>query len=154
MKNMGRYWPSNSPNRYDGHISVNEAVIKSKNTTAVKLVKDSMGVDYVYDFALNTLHLHSLVDADKNVAPLALGGFTYGLTVMEMTAAYSIFPNEGYYSPPRLYTKVLRPDGTLLLDRRENEEEYVISKATSTVMTKILENVVWSGTASKIKLKH
>lgn len=154
MENMGRYWPSNSPNRYEGHISVNEAVIKSKNTTAVKLVKDSMGVDYVYDFAKNTLHLESLVEDDKNIAPLALGGFTNGITVMEMTAAYTIFPNDGYYSPPRLYTKVLRPDGTVLLNNSRNNEEYVISEATSTVMTKILENVVWNGTAAKITLKY
>ena len=154
MENMGRFWPSNSPNRYEGHISVNYAVNKSKNTTAVKLVKNAMGVDYVYDFAKNSLHLDSLVEADKNIAPLALGGFTYGLTVMEMTAAYTIFPNDGHYSPPRLYTKVVRPDGTILLDRRKNEEEYVISEATSTVMTKILENVVTSGTAARITLKN
>lgn len=154
MENMNRYWPSNSPNRYEGHISINEAVVKSKNTTAVKLVKDAMGVDYVYDFAKNTLHLESLVDDDKNIAPLALGGFTNGLTVMEMTAAYSIFPNNGYYSPPRLYTKVLRPDGTVLLDKTKNHEEYVIAESTSKVMTKILENVVWNGTAAKITLKY
>lgn len=154
MESMNRYWPSNSPNRYNGHITLNEAIIKSKNTTAVKLVKDSMGVDYVYDFAKNTLHLDTLIDSDKNIAPLALGGFTNGVTVMDMTAAYSIFPNGGYYSPARLYTKVVRSDGTILLDRRRNEEEYVVSKSTATVMTKLLENVVWSGTASKITLKQ
>ncbi len=154
MENMNRYWPSNSPNRYFGKVSVNEAIIRSKNTVAVKLIKDELGVNYAYDFAKNKLHLDSLVDADKDIAPLALGGFTNGLTVLEMTAAYAIFPNEGYYSTPRLYTKVLNSDGTILLDRRTPDEERVIKKSTATVMTKHLENVVWNGTAARITLKN
>ncbi len=153
MENMGKYYPSNSPNRYFGKVSVNEAIIRSKNTVAVKIVKDELGVDYVYNFAKEKLHFENLVEADRNVAPLALGGFTNGITVMEMTAAYSMFPNNGYYSPPRLYTKVLNNDGTILLDRRTNNEERVIKQSTSTVMTKHLQNVVTSGTAARITLK-
>lgn len=154
MENMGKYWPSNSPNRYFGKVTVNEAIVRSKNTVAVKIVKDELGVDYVYNFAKDKLHFESLVEADRNVAPLALGGFTNGITVMEMTAAYAMFPNDGYYSPPRLYTKVLNNDGTILLDRRTNNEERVIKESTSTVMTKHLENVVTSGTAARITLKR
>jgi len=154
MENMGKYYPSNSPNRYFGKVSVNEAIIRSKNTVAVKIVKDELGVDYVYNFAKEKLHFENLVEADRNVAPLALGGFTNGITVMEMTAAYSMFPNNGYYSPPRLYTKVLNNDGTILLDRRTNNEERVIKQSTSTVMTKHLQNVVTSGTAARITLKR
>lgn len=154
MEKMNKYWPSNSPNRYFGNVCVNEAIIRSKNTVAVKIIKDELGVDYAYDFAKNKLHLDSLVEADKNIAPLALGGFTNGLTVLEMTAAYSIFPNNGYYSTPRLYTKVLNDDGTILLDRRTPEEDRVIKQSTATVMTKHLENVVWNGTAARITLKN
>ena len=154
MENMEKYWPSNSPARYFGKITVNEAIIKSKNTVAVKIVKDELGVDYVYDFAKNRLHLDSLVNADRDIAPLALGGFTNGLTVLEMTAAYTMFPNSGYYSPPRLYTKVLNNDGTMLLDRRVNNEERVIKQSTATVMTKHLQNVVTNGTAARITLKN
>ncbi len=154
MENMNKYWPSNSPGRYFGHVTVNEAIIRSKNTTAVKIVKDGIGVDYSYKFATKKLHLDSLVSADKDIAPLALGGFTNGLTVMEMTAAYSIFPSGGYYSPPRLYTKVLANDGTILLDARTNDKERAIKEETATIMTKHLENVVWSGTAASIQLKR
>lgn len=153
MEKMEKYWPSNSPNRYFGHISVNEAIIRSKNTTAVKLVMD-MGVDYPYNFLKNKLHFTSLVEADRNIAPLGLGGFTNGITVLEMAAAYTIFPNEGNFSPARLYTKVLSNDGTILLDKRINEEERAIKESTAAVMSKHLENVVWSGTAARINLKQ
>ena len=158
MPSMGRYWPKNSPATYFGHISLNEAIIKSKNTTAVKLImemSDRIGIDGVYNYAKNDLHLESLVEADKNIAPLALGGFTEGLTVMEMTAAYSIFPNEGRYSSPKLYSKVLNHEGIVLLDTTDDlYGTGTISSETATIMTKHLENVVWSGTAAKIQLKY
>lgn len=158
MESMGKYWPSNSPNRYFGKISVNEAIIRSKNTTAVKLVmemSDRIGIEGLFNYAKNDLHLNSLVEADKNIAPLALGGFTNGLTVMEMTAAYSIFPNGGKYSSPKLYTRVLTHDGLVLLDTSEDSySTSAISSETATIMTKMLENVVWSGTAAKIQLKY
>ena len=147
-----KYWPSNSPNKYNGKVTINEAIIRSKNTIAVKVMQ-KMGVEYAYDFAVNSLHLGGIVEADKAVAPLALGGFTYGVSVLDMTAAYCIFPNGGSYVAPRLYSKVLNPDGTVLLERK-TEYETVISESTATVMTKMLQNVVTSGTAARITLKN
>lgn len=147
---IGRYWPKNAPNRYDGLVTINKAVEVSKNTTAVKVL-EQLTPDYSFNFARNKLHLDSLVASDKDVAPLAMGGLTNGLTVMEVTAAYSIFPNSGTYTAPRLYTKVLKNDGTLLLEANI-EQEYAISTDTSQVMTKILQNVVSNGTAAAISL--
>ncbi len=151
MENMNKYWPSNSPNEYKGKITINEAIVRSKNTVAVKIIKDDLGVDYAYNFAKNKLHINSLVPSDRDVAPLALGGLTHGITVMEMTAAYTIFPNGGTYSAPRLYTRVLNADGTILLDN-PIEQEPVISEGTAAVMTKMLQNVVTSGTAARLTL--
>ncbi len=150
MEDQGRYWPSNSPARYNGKITINEAIMVSKNTTAAKII-DKMTPSYAFNFAKKKLHLDSMVPADEAIAPLALGGFTHGLTVLEMTAAYSIFPNGGAYSYPRLYTKVLNSDGTVLLEKKIKQEP-VISQGTSTVMTKILQNVVSGGTAAGITL--
>ncbi len=154
MENMGKYWPSNAPNRYFGKICINEAIVRSKNTIAVRLVRDVLGVNNSYNFAKDKLHFESLVESDRDVAPLALGGFTHGITVLEMTAAYSMFPNGGYYCAPRFYTVVYNNDGTILLDRRVTEDERVIQESTSTVMTKMLENVVWNGTGAAITLKY
>lgn len=147
---QGRYWPKNSPNRYDGLVTVNRALEVSKNTVSIKVLQ-KMTPDYSYNFSKNKLHLDSLVTADKDLAPLALGGLTNGLTVMEVTAAYSIFPNDGMYSSPRLYTKVLRNDDTILLERSITQEQ-AISSDTAQSMTKILQNVVSNGTASRITL--
>lgn len=150
MESLGRYWPDNAPKTYGGKITINEAVMKSKNTIAVKVL-DMMTPEYSYNFAKNKLHLDSLEESDNALAPLALGGLTYGLTVLEMTAAYTIFPNDGAYSSPRLYSKVLDNDGTVLLEKKI-EQEPVISKDTATVMTKIMQNAVEAGTAAAITL--
>ncbi|MBQ8758697.1 MAG: PBP1A family penicillin-binding protein [Clostridia bacterium] len=149
---IGRYWPKNAPDKYDGYINLNRAVEVSKNTTAVKVLED-LTVDYSFNFAKNKLRLHSLVDSDKDLAPLAMGGFTHGLTVLEVTAAYSIFPNGGTYTAPRLYTKILKSDGTILLETSLDQES-AISSETAAVMTKILQNVVSSGTAAGITLDN
>ncbi len=146
----GRSWPRNSPNRYDGRITVNEAIYRSKNTVAVKVLR-MLDVDYAFDFAKNKLHLTSLVESDRSEAPLALGGLTHGLTVLEMTAAYTIFPNQGNYSAPRFYTKVLDSEGATLLENKVQNER-VISKNSASVMTKMLQNVVSTGTAARITL--
>ena len=149
---MKRYWPSNSPNRYVGKITVNEAVMLSKNTTAVQLIQ-TLTPEYSFNFAKKKLHLDSLEKSDCDVAPLALGGLTKGLTVYEMTAAYSIFPGGGSYAHPRMYTKVCANDGTVLLENKP-EQTPVISQGTATVMTKILQNVVTGGTAAGITLDN
>lgn len=147
---LGRYWPKNAPNRYDGLITINRAVETSKNTTAVKVLND-ISVEYSYSFAKNKLHLDSLVKSDKDEAPLAMGGLTNGLTVYEVAAAYSIFPNNGEYSAPRMYTKVLRSDGTVLLEKNI-DQTFAISSDTAKVMTKIMQNVVSNGTAAALTL--
>ncbi len=152
MPSMGRYWPSNAPNRYNGKITVNEAVMVSKNTTAVQLIQ-KLTPEYSFNFAKKKLHLDSLVEQDRDIAPLALGGLTNGLTVYEMTAAYSIFPSGGSYTHPRMYTKVCANDGTVLLENKP-EQTPVISQGTATVMTKILQNVVAGGTAARITLDN
>ncbi len=150
MESLGRYWPVNAPKTYGGKITINEAIMKSKNTTAVKVL-DMMGTNYAYNFAKDKLHLNSLESSDNDLAPLAMGGLTHGLTVLETTAAYTIFPNSGTYSAPRMYTKVLDSDGTVLLENKIKQEP-VISQKTATVMTKIMQNAVAGGTAAAISL--
>ncbi len=149
----GNYWPSNAPARYDGLININTAIIKSKNTVAVKLI-DMITPEYAYNFAQEKLGITSLVQSDMDYAPMALGGLTNGLTVMEVTAAYSIFANEGVYSAPRLYTEVYDNEGNLLLSCPERHN-VAISRSTAQVMTKMMQNVLGpSGTGGRITLDN
>ena len=94
--------------------------------------------------------------SDIDLSPLALGQLSYGISVKELTAAYSIFQNEGVFTEPRLYTEVKDSSGETILSN-EKKSEIVISEQSASVMTKMLYNVVNDpeGTASgTITLKN
>jgi penicillin-binding protein, 1A family len=150
---LKRNWPVNSPNVYSGNITINYAIEKSKNTIAVKTL-DKLTPQYSYDFLTKKLGITNLAyPADVDLAPLALGGLTYGLSVMEVTAAYSIFPNGGVYSAPRLYSKVLDSEGNEILTNKVRQN-VAVSEATAEVMTSILQNVLNHGTGTAVSLRR
>ncbi len=151
--NGKRYWPKNSPATYDGKTTVERAIMVSKNTVAAKLV-DDMTPQYVYDFLTKRLGVKSLVKSDIDIAPLALGGLTYGMTTLEVAGCYTMLASgDGTYSEPIFYTKVLDSKGNVILDSTKlQHREAVISEETAKTMTKLLTTVVSSGTAKALKL--
>ena len=156
----GNSWPHNLPDIYRGTTNVRNALRNSINTVAVKMLQD-VTVDYSFDFLKNTLHMDNVIDSytkadgtvvsDKDLAPLALGQFSYGVTLWEITAAYSIFQNDGIYSESRLWYKVLDSDGNVIL---ENEPEYeiAISEEAASIMTIMMQDVITNGTGTAITL--
>ncbi len=153
-------YPENYPAGYRGLTTVHDAITRSVNTIALKVLQD-LGVDESFDFAHDKLHMTSFIDnqqltggtviSDRNISALGLGGMSYGVTVMEITAAYGIFANEGIYTKPRMVLKILDSEGNLIVNN-EPESEIVISAQTATIMTKMLQEVVSgaSGTANKM----
>ena len=124
---------------------------------------ERLGIDNSFDFLYNKLHVKSLIDSyetpsgnvvtDKALAPLALGQLSFGLTVQEITNAYSIFVNEGKISTSRLWTKVTDNFGNIILENPITQDQ-AISPQSATIMTKMLQEVVSSGTASSITLQN
>ncbi|MEG1049098.1 MAG: penicillin-binding transpeptidase domain-containing protein, partial [Oscillospiraceae bacterium] len=101
-----RPWPKNYSGTYsEATVPVVNAIAKSLNTIAVK-VGDYVGPKTSYDFLKDTLHITSLVPQDIDLGPMALGSLSYGISPMEMAAAYAIFGNEGKYTTPHCYTTV------------------------------------------------
>jgi len=105
-------WPSNYPNTFAGLTTVNQAIITSKNTVAVRVLQE-LTLEKSFDFVKNKVGIDSFVETyttpngtvitDKLLAPLALGQMAYGLTVEEITAAYCILQNHGVYNEPRTF---------------------------------------------------
>lgn len=155
-------WPKNSNGVYRGLTNINYALQQSINTVTVRVLED-FGVEKSFDFLYNRLHMKNLIRAsqdaegngitDMDIAALALGQMNYGLTVREVSAAYSIFVNRGIYNHPRSYYKVADQNGSILLSN-PYQGEAVIEETTAAVMNKMLENVVTNGTAKTIQLKN
>lgn len=153
-------WPKNSNGVYRGLTNINYAVEHSTNTVVLKVLED-LGLERSFDVLKNKLHMDSLIlegqdiygggISDKDFASLALGQFNYGVTVREITAAYSALANNGVYNTPRSYLKVTDINGNEILENAYRGE-IVFSEETAALMTMMLENVVENGTATAITL--
>lgn len=139
-------WPRNVTGTYVGDVDVKYAVEHSLNTVAVKVLQ-MVGEKDSFDFLKHKLLIDSLdAGEDVGLASLALGQPARGVTLREMTAAYSIF-EEGIMSKPRSYYFVTDSDGRIVLGN-DPKQEKVISKESAAIMTKLLEAVVDTGTAA------
>ena len=154
-------WPHNYPDEYRGLTNVNSAIERSVNTIAVRVLQ-KLGLDKSFDFVKNTLKMDSLIEVkeldngvrltDKDVAALALGQFNYGVTVREITAAYTIFANKGVFNEARSYVKVLNSEGEVILSNG-SAGTVVLSEENAAIMTQMLSNVVNYGTATSVTLR-
>ncbi len=138
-------WPGNADGIYRGNVTVQYAVEQSLNTVAVKVL-DMLGNKDSIDFLNKKLHITGLDEKkDSGDAALALGQPSEGITLRELTAAYSIL-EDGVMSKPRSYYKVTDSNGKIILDNSASQEP-VISRASAAIMTKLLQTVVKHGTA-------
>lgn len=154
-------YPKNTPNRYAGLMTVHDAIEVSKNTISWKAL-DALGLQNSYDFLTNNLGISTLVDkyvnssgtvfSDISYAPLSMGEFTYGVTVKELTSAYQIFANGGIFNEERIVLQILDSEGNVIIDNTR-KSEIVMSVENAAIMTKMLQEVVQTGTASEIELK-
>ena len=147
----GYTWPKNVNKKYTGLENINYAVTVSLNTVAVKVL-ERVTIERSYDYLLK-LGITNLVESyttpngvtltDLNLAPLALGATTLGLTVREMCSAYTTFTNGGVHNKSRTYYQVLDSNGNVILNNEPKATE-VFRSDTCTIMTKMMENVVSS----------
>ncbi len=157
-----RHWPKNSDSIYRGLMNINEAVSLSINTIPVKLVAQ-MTPEYSFEFAKEKMGLSTLVSSyvnaagdtfsDVDLAPLAMGGLTRGVTVKAMAQAYATFANEGVYREARTYTKVVDSDGKVVLDNTQ-QSHVAMKDMTAWYITYMLENTVESGTGTAAQIAN
>ena len=148
-----RTWPVNFGDvGGDGSIMlVYDAIRQSYNTIAVR-VGLMVGVDAMYEFVTETLGLEHLDADDANLAPLVLGSQKYGLTMVELANAYTMF-TDGNYSTAHFYTRVEDLDGNPVLDMSKLvTNTQAIEPESAVIMNRLLSNVWESpGTASGMK---
>ncbi len=153
---IGDWEPKNSYSGFKGTMTIKKAVEISANIPAIKVLQQ-VGLNTSFDYVKNKFHLSTIVDADKDLSPLSLGGLTEGVTVKEMAAAYAVFANDGYYIPAYTYTKVLDSANRVLLEHDpEKEKERVIESSTAYTISDMLYGVVngSNGTGKAAKLSN
>ncbi len=131
-------------------VTLTAGLAQSMNTVAAR-VNVALGFIRSYNFLKDNLGITTLVPSDQNVGALGLGGLTKGVTVYEMAAAYSAFANEGTYTKPYLYTKVVDQNGRIILENQV-ESHTAMSAQTARVMNQLLSYAVSSGTGTPANL--
>lgn len=149
-----KQWPVNASGSFSGTVSIAYAVEQSINTVAVKTL-DKVGCQTSFEFMRDRFHIQ-LVESrsvggktfsDIGLAQLGLGGLTDGVSTFDMAAAYSVFPRQGTYIVPRLYTLVLdKSTREIVLQNDQKKEENALSQRTCYYMTNMLKQVVARGT--------
>ena len=151
---IGNWKPNNANRKFSPSVSVRSAVASSLNLPAIRVLEE-LTVEKSFEYMTERLHIQ-LVDyrksephdlTDKGLAPLALGGLTDGVTVLELNSAYATFANGGEYVKPVSYSMVYDANGNVLIDNTP-ERNRAFSEETAFIMTELLTGVIQGGTAA------
>ena len=141
--NQPRYRPRNYDNKYEGPITLRHALEDSRNVPAVWLMNE-VGPEVVVDFARR-------VGFSSPIPPylsVALGSAE--ATLVEVTSAYSVFPNQGRRMLPFLVERVLDRNGDLLEENRPQSRD-ALRPDTAYIMVSLMRGVVQRGTAQRVR---
>ncbi|EGM76230.1 penicillin-binding protein, 1A family [Rheinheimera sp. A13L] len=123
--------PKNSPEVYDGAIRIREALAKSKNVVAVRLLR-AVGIENTRQ------HLTKFGFREKDLPhseTLALGSAS--LTPLELATGYAVFANGGFLVKPYVITKILDDQNNLIYEHipvpvcAECEQQDLAAKAAA-----------------------
>ncbi|HEV3215670.1 MAG TPA: PBP1A family penicillin-binding protein [Vicinamibacterales bacterium] len=134
------YQPKNYDGKFEGAVTLRHALEDSRNVPAVKMMATltpPQVISYARKFGI-----------EANLEPylsLALGAAD--ITLMEMTSAYTVFPNGGVRMKPIEFLKISDRNGNLLEETRPEPHD-AIRADTAFVMTNLLRGVVQRGTGA------
>jgi len=134
------YVPPNYDLKFEGPITLRRAIEGSRNVPAVKMMQQ-LGPEQVIAYA-RRLGIESPVPPFLSVA---LGSAE--ATLLEMTRAFSVFPNQGLLMNPYFVLRVQDREGNVLEENRPESRD-AIRADTAYVMTHLLEGVVWRGSGA------
>ncbi|MBB4639309.1 penicillin-binding protein 1A [Longimicrobium terrae] len=140
----GRPWqPKNYTGRYDGPITVRDALTRSKNTVTVQLAQQ-VGMGAV----IQTAREMGIKTPIGNNPSTALGSAE--VRPIELVSAYAGFANGGSVPTPYVIERVEDSAGEVLY-RAEPRTAQVIDPATAFVLTSMLRDVVDRGTGTPVR---
>jgi penicillin-binding protein 1A len=155
----GTSWqPENYGGKYYGDIKLRDALAKSLNTVAVRLAVD-VGVPRIIEYA-RRFGITSQLNPDLSIA---LG--SADVTVIEMSAAYTVFPRMGRRALPIFIRKIEDDKGNIVwqnpgqpkaapadpFSKPKEDRVQSLSPATAYLMVDMMKGVIDHGTATRAK---
>ncbi len=138
-----RTWePQNYDEQFRGRVTLREAFERSLNVPTVRLTERT-GMGRV----VSTAKAFGFEEV-RDIPALPLG--VTEVTMRELTAAYTAFPNLGELVEPYLLTRVVDSHGKVLY-QHESKRKRVVDASSAYVMHTLLRGVVRRGTATRLK---
>jgi penicillin-binding protein 1A len=138
--NQPPYQPLNYDRKFEGPVTLRRALEQSRNIPAVKAMLE-VGPRQVVAYAAR----FGFPEKMQPYLSLSLGAAE--ATLVEVTSAYSAFPNQGVRMTPYAVTTIADREGNILEENRAEAREAVRAD-TAFVMTNLLRGVVQRGTAA------
>jgi penicillin-binding protein 1A len=139
-----RFWqPHNFDERYEGRVTLREALVRSKNVPTVRLAQE-IGTHAVASFAEEAGILPPIPEEPS----MALG--TVAVSPLELTAAYTAFAGLGTGVKPRLIVQVEDPDKEVVW-ASEVEGRRVLEPPVAYLLNDALREALLRGTGQTVR---
>ncbi|MBZ9609467.1 penicillin-binding protein [Clostridium estertheticum] len=133
------YIPANVDNQYRGSVSLRYAVGQSINTIPVRLAGE-MGVKNSLKYLQNMEFKYT---TPQDIYPIiAIGGFTKGVTPVEMASGYSTLSRNGEFVSPTNVCKITNTVVNEVLFENNHKQTKVYDSGASYLMTDTLKGVL------------
>lgn len=144
----GYHIPENWDNKFHGLITARRALNQSYNIPAIKLFTDErIGIATAWDYA-KKMGITTLTESDNFAQTGVIGGLEYGVTVEELTNAYSTIANKGVFNDAYMISKIEDAQGNVIYNHESNPTT-VFSPETAYLMTDMLRTVITAGTGAE-----
>lgn len=139
------YTPKNVGGKYNGYVSAREALAKSINIPAVKVLS-YVGIDKAKSYA-ESMGI-TFDEGDDNYA-LALGGMCYGVNINQLASAYTTLANQGKFAENKFISYITDKNDKLVYVHRPQEKR-VLREDSAYLLTDMLKTSAKTGTARKL----
>lgn len=142
--NFDGYYPSNYNDKYYGYVNVKDCLAMSLNVPSIKIC-NALGSEKVKEYAKKLGITYTNDDLS-----IALGNLSGGITLKELSDAYSVFVNDGVFRKSSLISKIMNSKGKTVYQSKPTLKR-VFSNSTAFLINDMLKTCAKEGTASKLK---
>ncbi len=148
---FGTNWtPVNYDGKYRGIISMRTAAQNSVNVASIKFLQLATIPNSLTMLAKMGIDLDEVQD---NNLSIALGGITYGVSPLQMAAAYGTLANGGVYTKPWCITRIEDSQNKVIYEN-ELVQNIAMKETTAYLVTDMLRTVTTSGTGTRAQLSN
>ena len=132
----GQFWdPENYDKKFLGSMTLREGFKQSRNLIAIKLAEE-IGPGLIRRYARN-MGIGTPINAVKSI-----GIGTSDVHLLDLVAAYCVFPNKGIYVEPITISKIVDKEDNLVFEQQIGRKREVLRPAVAVVMTDMLRSVI------------